>query len=232
MTIKIRIKMTAAAAALLMGTLTAGQVWAFSDVEAGQSAAITSLQEKGVISGVDSEHFAPKQAMTYAQAMQLLVRAYHLNLDGLNFFKEPLPSDMYTKVKDGVWYSDAFVIGYYHGLRLDKDVDPNAPISRESFANLLVRGLEPLGNFPMVKMYIPIQDEGQIQVDLQGSVQRLLYYKAATLDASGRFMPKADLTRGDAATWVYKALEKLGDEQGTDGAMPPEPSASDYEQDK
>ncbi|MNY32867.1 hypothetical protein D3C86_1671100 [compost metagenome] len=58
-------------------------------------------------------------------------------------------------------------------------------------------------------MYIQIQDEDQLNVDYQGTIQRLLLYKITALDANGKFNPKSELTRGEAATWLYNAIRVL-----------------------
>jgi hypothetical protein len=43
----------------------------------------------------------------------------------------------------------------------------------------------------------------------QGSIQRSLVYKINALDANGKFNPKSEITRAEAAVMVYNALEYL-----------------------
>lgn len=191
--------------ALLAGSLSFGTAFAFSDVEEGQQEAISALQQRGVVSGIDQDHFAPKGKVSFAQGIQMIVKGLDLNLDSLRFFKQPLASDIYANISNDAWYADAFVIAHYNGLDIPADVNPNETITRERFGHLLVTALETKGDFPLIKMYIQIKDEQQITPEYQGSLQRLLLYKITELDQSGNLNPKGEMTRGEAAVWVYKA---------------------------
>ncbi|MCY9667771.1 S-layer homology domain-containing protein [Paenibacillus alginolyticus] len=193
----------------LVSSLTFSSAFAFTDVEEGQAAAISALQERGIVSGIDKDHFVPKGKISYAQTVQMIVKGMNLNMDTLRFFKQPLASDIYTNIPNDAWYADAFIIAHYNGMNIPKDVNPNATITREQFGEMLVRALEKKGNFPLVKMFIPIKDEPQITPEFQGALQRLLLYKIAELDKDGMFNPKAELTRGQAAGWVYNAIRVL-----------------------
>jgi hypothetical protein len=191
---------------LLFSSLTFSTVFAFSDLDEGQSEAVLALKDRGVVSGIDNEHFAPKGKISYAQSVQMIVKGLDLNLDLIRFIKQPLASDTYTNIPNDAWYADAFIIAYYHGLEIPKEVNPNATITREQFGDLLVRALEKKGNFPLIKMFIVIKDEDQINIDYQGNLQRLLLHKITQLDKDGQFNPKAELTRGEAANWIYQAI--------------------------
>ncbi|WP_438445369.1 S-layer homology domain-containing protein [Gorillibacterium sp. sgz5001074] len=191
---------------LLVGSLTFGTAFAFNDLDPENSAAVQALQERGIVSGVDDQHFVPKGKITYAEGVQLLVKAFGLNIDNVRFIKQPLASDYFTNVPNDAWYAKAFIIAQVKGMELPRDVNPTAPMTREQFGELLVRTLEKQGNYPLIKMYIHIQDEDQITPEYQGALQRLLLYKIAELDRDGRFHPKDELTRGQAAVWLNKAL--------------------------
>ncbi len=195
--------------ALLLSSVTFSSAFAFTDVEEGQREAVTALKDRGVVNGIDQEHFAPKGQISYAQSLQMIVKAMDLNLDLVKFIKQPVASDTYTNVPDDAWYADAFIIAHYHGLDIPRDVNPHAAITREQFGDLLVRALEKKGNFPLIKMFIQIQDEDQLKPELQGTIQRALLYKIAQLDQEGRFHPKSELTRGEAAAWVYNAIRVM-----------------------
>lgn len=200
---------TAALTTVLVGSLTFGTAFAFTDVDDSQKEAITALKDRGIVSGMDHEHFAPKGKNTYAQSVQMIVKGLDLNMDNLRFIKQPLASDIYTNVPNKAWYANAFVIAHYSGLEIPRDVNPNAVITREQFGDLLVRSLEKKGNFPLIKMFIQFNDEAEITPELQGSLQRMVLYKIAELDKNGNFHPKAELTRGQAATWLYQTVRFL-----------------------
>ncbi|MEK8127951.1 S-layer homology domain-containing protein [Paenibacillus filicis] len=195
--------------ALLLSSVTFGSAFAFTDVEDGQRDAITALKDRGIVSGIDQQHFAPKGQISYAQSVQMIIKAMDLNLDTIRFIKAPLASDYFTQVNNDSWYADAFIIASVHGLPIPKDVNPNAAITREQFGNLLVSALEKKGDFALIKMFINIQDEDQLTPELQGSIQRLLLYRITQLDQNGQFHPKSELTRGEAASWVYNATQVL-----------------------
>jgi hypothetical protein len=192
---------------LLISSLTFSSAFAFSDLEEGQSEAVLALKNRGIVSGIDSEHYVPKGKISYAQSVQMIVKGLNLKMDTIRFIKQPLASDTYSNVPNDAWYADAFIIAHYNGLEIPKDVNPNATISREQFGDLLVRAIETKGNFPLVKMFIVIKDEDQININYQGTLQRLLLYKITQLDQDGKFNPKAELTRGEAANWVYQAIQ-------------------------
>lgn len=203
-------KIAALSLTLLLGSsLTFGSAYAFSDLEEGQATAVLALKDRGIVSGFDNEHFVPKGKISYAQSVQMIVKGLDLNLDNLRFIKQPLASDSYSNIPNDAWYADAFIIAHYHNLDIPKDVNPNATITREQFGNLLVKALETKGQFPLVKMYIQINDEDELTVDYQGTIQRILLYKITALDGNGKFNPKSELTRGEAATWLYNAIRVL-----------------------
>jgi hypothetical protein len=200
-------KLTAfALTAMLAGSLSLGTAFAFQDLDMDNRDAVIALKDRGVISGVDSEHFVPKGKISYAESVQMIVNAFQLNIDTLRFIKQPMASDIYSGVPNDAWYSHAFIIAHYNGLEIPKDVNPNAAMTREQFGDLLVRVLEKQGNYPLIKMFIMIEDEDQITPEYQGALQRLLLYKIAELDKDRNFDPKGELTRGQAAVWVHKAL--------------------------
>lgn len=196
-------------ASLLLSGLIFNTAFAFTDLDEGQTEAVSALQDRGVVSGIDQEHFAPKEKIGYAQSVQMIVKGLGLSMDWLRFVKRPAASDTYTNIPDDAWYADAFIIAHYNGLEIPRDVNPNASITRELFGDLLVRALEKKGEFPMVKMFIEIKDADQITPEYQGSLQRMLLYRIAELDKDGNFNPKRELTRGEAAVWVYNATRVM-----------------------
>jgi hypothetical protein len=200
---------TIALTIVLIGSLTFGTAFAFTDVDDAQKEAITILKDRGIVKGMDSKHFAPKGKMSYAQSVQMIIRGLDLNMDLKRFIKEPLATDIYTNIPNNAWYANAFIIAHYSGLEIPKDVNPNAIITREQFGDLLVRALETKGNYPIIDMFIQFKDEDQITPELRGSLQRLVLYRIAELDKNGKFYPKRELTRGEAANWLYNTIRFL-----------------------
>ena len=87
--------------------------------------------------------FKPEQQLNTAQGVQLITDGLDLNLDAIRFIKQPLPSDTFSNVKDGVWYSDAFVRAQYNGIQMAKDINPTAEMTREQFTLFLMKGSKP-----------------------------------------------------------------------------------------
>lgn len=180
---------------------------AFTDVSGHKAEShILSLKERGVINGVSSGTFNPDSELTYAQAVSLLDRAFALDLSRFDFVKQPLASDMYSNVADDQWYSEAFVDGYYNGVVFAADVDPNATISRQEFASILMDQVDNKGNYPLIMIYIDYVDAKEVKPDYSNAIQKLLILNFAELTEDHKFNPTQSITRGDAAIWLDKAL--------------------------
>ncbi|WP_046213458.1 S-layer homology domain-containing protein [Paenibacillus wulumuqiensis] len=171
---------------------------------------IESLKDRGFISGVTATEFKPDQTLNTAQGIQMLVNSFQLSLAQFTFIKAPQASDSYTKVKDGVWYSDAFVIAAVNGVEVPRSVDPAADLTREQFTNYLMQSMQKAGNLPMINIKpVKIGDNAKLNPSYQGAVQRSLAMNINELDAKGNFDPKAKITRAEAAVMIYNALDYL-----------------------
>ncbi|MGG1516328.1 S-layer homology domain-containing protein [Paenibacillus oryzisoli] len=199
----------ALSATMIVSSLSLGSAFAFSDVDGSQAAAIAKLQASGIVSGVDADHFVPLGKITYAESVQLLVRAFGYNLDTMRFVQQPVASQLFTNVGDSAWYADAFIVAHYNGVDIPKDVNPNAVVTREQFAQLLDTAFERKAQLPMINIKSELKDDSAITPGYQGSVLRLVHYKVADLDKAGLFNPQRELTRGESAVWVYNALNVM-----------------------
>ncbi|REE94655.1 S-layer family protein [Paenibacillus taihuensis] len=195
--------------AVLISSASVSTAFAFSDVDKSQSTVVATLQQKGIVNGTDPGHFNPKGTVNFAQGVQLIVNTFGYNLDLMRFLKLPKASDFYTNVPDNAWYADAFVRAHFNGVDIPKDVNPNAVMTREQFASMLDSALSKKADLPMVKLYLAVKDGDQISTELQGSVERLVYYKIVALDKDGKFNPKGALNRGEASTWIYNAINVM-----------------------
>lgn len=183
-------------------------VFAFQDLHGDSAEAkIRALKEHNVVSGISGQLFDPQGTLTYAQAVQMLVTGFELNIDHLQFIKEPKASDYFTNVPDEAWYARAFMIAQLNGLPVPQDVHPYEALTKEMYADLLFHALDTRGPFPMIRIFILIADEKDIDNDKMGSIQSLLILKIAELNESGQFLPKMAITRSEAASLLYNALE-------------------------
>ncbi|WP_237179173.1 S-layer homology domain-containing protein [Paenibacillus sp. MMS18-CY102] len=207
-------KKTMIAAALtlaLLAPLSNGHAFAaapFTDI-GGSSAQsqIEALQAQGIVHGVTEEEFQPTASLSGAQGVSLIVRSMQLSLAAIDFNQAPTAEGYFSNVSNTAWYADDFVIAKANGLDIPADIDPKQPLTREQFAYWLVQGLEKTGQYPLIKMYININDEADLTVAYQGAIQRALLYKLTSLDADGNFKPKAIVTREQAAAMVYEAVQ-------------------------
>lgn len=203
------------AIALLTLSLSAGPLHAapskFTDIQ-GVSGAdkIESLHQDGLIKGLTDNLFKPEEQLNTAQGVQLIVDGLDLNLNAIRFIKMPVPSDYFSAVKDGVWYSDAFIRAQYNSIKLPQDIDPSKPLTREQYTLFLMQAIEAKGGLPMIKIQpVDITDENELTPEYQGAVQRSLVLKISTLDANGQFNPKQAITRAEAAVMMYNAIEHM-----------------------
>jgi hypothetical protein len=187
------------------------------------TAKINALHDKGIVSGIDDSTFAPDVAITYAQAVALLVKGFDLNIDNLRFIRAPKASDHYASVDDNAWYAHDFIVAYHKGLPIPADVDPNAAIARQDYADLLAHALATTGDYPTVKMFVIIADSDDIAKDKMGSIQELLLMHIAKLDEQSRFRSTVDTTRAEAAELLYNALEFVGQHTAIK-PLPPTPA--------
>ncbi|MBP1995156.1 S-layer homology domain-containing protein [Paenibacillus eucommiae] len=101
--------------------------WAKDDIEL--------LASKGIIEGMDEEHFVPEARITRAQFAALIARALDLKAGGTA--RSP-----FTDVAQGSWYEDAVNSAYSAGIIQGKtniSFAPAAPITREEMAVMLMR---------------------------------------------------------------------------------------------
>lgn len=200
--------------ALLVATLGVNSFAAanvFTDLEGiAAKDKIIELYNNGYIKGISDDRFAPNEALTAAQGVQLMVNALELNLDNVRFIKEPKATDYFTKADDSAWYANALIIASVKGLELPKDLDPNQPWTREEFTYQLIKAVEKQRDFPMINILLTkITDEDQLEISYSGAIQRAIVYGVIKLDSEGKFKPKEVITRADAAQQIYNVLEYL-----------------------
>lgn len=171
---------------------------------------INSLKAQGRIKGISDTQFLPASKVTTAQGVQFISGGLQLSLAAIDFNKAPLASAVFSKVKDNAWYAEAFINAYYNDIEVPADIDPAKPITKELFTSLLVQGVEKVGNLPDINI-VPadIADASALNPAYQGNIQRSLKYNITALDANGKFNPKSELTRAEAAVMLYNALEYL-----------------------
>ncbi|MWV42965.1 S-layer homology domain-containing protein [Paenibacillus sp. HJL G12] len=176
---------------------------------------IEALKLKGFLHGVNNEEFKPQAELTNAQGIQLIVDSMQLSLAAIDFNKAPEAEGLFSKIRNDAWYAQAFINGYYNGLDIPADIDPQKPMTKEQFTHYLVQALEKTGQFPLIKIFIQIHDEQDITPGYQGTIQRSLIYKFTTLDDQQNFNPKQVMKRDQAAGMVYEAVKFAEDHKNS-----------------
>ncbi|WNQ10657.1 S-layer homology domain-containing protein [Paenibacillus aurantius] len=108
-------------------SFSAGSAAAFGDVDPKKGEAILALKERGIVSGVGGDRFAPDQDMTYAEGLSLVMKGL---LQGAVGEREADPTA-------GPWYAGLVEQAKTVGLPLPAGVDPSASLTEEEFASLL-----------------------------------------------------------------------------------------------
>ncbi len=171
---------------------------------------IATLQQKGYVNGISANRFLPDAKITAAQGIQLIVNTLGLNIDTLRFIKEPQATDYFPKADDNAWYEEALIIAANNDIGLPADLNPDKIWTREEFIHQLILATEKHGRLPMINIKpIEFADLDDLTIEYNGTIQRALVLKIASLDAAGNFNPKVEITRAEAAELVYNAVEYL-----------------------
>lgn len=216
---------------LAITLLIGGSAFAFSDIEEDPGRKeILQLKERKLISGVGKERFGPKQPLNTAHGIVLIVNALKLNLDHLSFIVPPKASDYFEHVSDDAWYADALVIAHYNELDLPKDLDPTASLTKEQFTHYLFKAMLQKCNCAFIELYVNIEDADDIEPAYMDSIQKMIIANIASLDQSGKFHPKKNITRSEAAVMLYRTLEHIKNNSNKDAEDPTMPDLQPNEE--
>lgn len=213
MSIKSKI-ISVSTAAILTLSLTVNcfaDIIPFTDIaNIGAKDKIIALQDKGYVKGIGNGLFDPDRNITAAESVQLIVSTFKLNIDNIRFIKAPKATDYYVKADDNAWYASTLIIAAMNDIGLPRDFNPNKKWTREEYTYQLIKAVEKHGNLPMIKLNpVVIADQDQLTVDYSGAIQRALVYGVTKLDAKGKFNPKGEISRAEAAEQMYNALEYI-----------------------
>lgn len=189
---------------------------------------IDSLRSEGLVKGVSATMFNPQSVLTHAQGIQFIAGGLQLSLAAITFEagKVPTAHDLFPAVDNKAWYAEAFLNASLNGVDIPKSVDPSAKMTKEAYVSYLMQAVEKSGNLPMIKI-VPaaIADEDQITPEYQGAIQRAIVRGLVPLDADGKFRPKSEITRAQAAIMLYDAVEYL--KQQPEAPAPATPDSGD-----
>lgn len=171
--------------------------WAFTTIQA--------LSAKQVIEGVSDEEFAPSKTTTRAQFVTMLVRSLGIQATGT-------PS-AFADVAQGAWYSEAVSTAVQAGIVKgidDTHFAPNASITREQMAVLLVRAYE-------YKSGISLQASDKLSLYADANkvsswaivdINKAIAAGLMTGRDEDSFEPEAVTVRSETAKAIYNLLTK------------------------
>lgn len=167
---------------------------------------INVLAAKGIVQGKTETGFAPNAQITRAEFAVLLARALDLPLKEYEGkFKDVASSKKWAFAS----VEAAARVGIINGTT-DGKFNPDAPIKREEIAAMVIRAIEYQNKEKLADLVTPTNfgDHGSIGTFAIDSV-----YKASALGVikgnDGKFMPKNNATRAEAAVMLYRALDVL-----------------------
>ncbi|WP_336773486.1 polysaccharide lyase family 8 super-sandwich domain-containing protein [Paenibacillus sp. MMO-58] len=178
----------------------------FMDIPSGHWAerAVKVLAAKAIVNGSDDRHYNPTGQTTRAEFAALLVRLLGLQAG------ESYP---FNDVADNAWYaadvSAAFQSGIVSGTT-DREFNPNAPITREQMAIMVVRafvhvnGKQTIGSNPLI-----FSDRSDISSWAEEAVRAAVKLGLMQGNGNGRFSPQDNATRAETAMVVWNLLKAL-----------------------
>nr|WP_106784755.1 5'-nucleotidase C-terminal domain-containing protein [Lysinibacillus timonensis] len=171
----------------------------FSDVKESHShfTAISELAKSGVLNGYADGTFKPENEITRGQAAVILANILKLdvvNVSDPNYTDVPATHDYYGAIAA---LKDADIINGY----ADQSFKPNEPVTRAQMASIISKAfnLKQLNN-----KALPFTD---VQKNDHASNIKVLFDNGVTVGTtSNTFSPNENVTRGQIATFIYKAM--------------------------
>lgn len=180
---------------------TVGQTEYFGDLSTVEWAreSINALRLKGIVSGDENGNFNPGRNVSRAEYVKMLVCAL-----GMSGYESGLA---FADVPEGAWYYDYVMTAAANGLVSGVGADsfgPDMNITRQDAAVIIYRaaGLGAAGD------ECDIADENEISDYAKDAVRAL--YKSGILSGvgDGRFAPKNNMTKAEAAVVICKFINR------------------------
>lgn len=179
---------------------------AFSDVPSTHWAyeAVSSLVAKQVVTGTTTDHYSPSVTTTRAEIAVMLVRALGLRNSG--------DQAVFADVSDSAWYaaevSAAYTAGLIQGRRVGEFL-PDAPVTRQELAILLLRAFQKSGGQPGGTVAADYSDDSGIAEWAREAVNKASSSGLFTGNAAGNFAPLRPSTRAEIAQAIDRMLNLI-----------------------
>lgn len=177
----------------------------FNDVAdtAWYAKAVNALASKGLLKGAEGNFYRPNEKITRAEFIAILGR-----LDGTNI--DDATSMAFRDVKKGAWYYNSISWALANNIAsgYGKEFKPNAPISREEMAVMLL-------NYTRYNIRLKLEkkadaknfaDQNKISAWAKESVMMMQRAGVVGGKENNRFAPKENATRAEAAEMIYRMI--------------------------
>ena len=171
----------------------------FDDVDDRLAPFVLYLAERDIVHGVGNRRFAPDEAITRAEFVQLLAKLYGgvVHTKARTGFSDVTPND---------WYNGAAWWAAQNGLIQGEAgrFNPNASLTRQDLAVILHRFANRFapGVLNRIEAATLFDDEYEIAEYAADAVASLRVAGIVTGRPGNRFDPAASTTRGEAAEWL------------------------------
>ncbi len=179
----------------------------FTDTEEHwASLAINYLYEKGIISGKGDGKFYPDDNITRAEFVKLIAEIAKLDLDVDT-------EKAFDDVDSSAWYASYIYAAYMAGIvsgTSDTTFNPDDNITREQMAKMICNILDFIDSEFESQDKLSFNDSDEISAWAVEFVERLSSLGLVEGDENANFRPLGTLTRAEAATVLYRLLNKEG----------------------
>ena len=167
--------------------------------------AIESMAVKGIIEGKSEDKFDPAANITRAEFGALVSRMLKLNEDT----NKDIP---FKDVPNNKWYYNSVAAIYENGLingRTNTSFDPEGNITREEMAKIIGNILESNSYKKQDKKELAkFKDKNSIAPWAEETAS-IAVYNGVIDGSNGKFMPKQNATRAEAAMMLYRLYELI-----------------------
>ena len=170
------------------------------------SESIKQLANKLIIHGQSSEQFAPDKQVTRAEFAKMLVNALGIEeLSGASSFSDVVSIAWYSEAVEAA-YMSGLITGYEDGL-----FRPNANITREQMAAMIVRAMSFAGNQPRLSQSAlqTFADAEEVADWAKESLSMLVEAQIIMGITDFRLAPREFVTRAQSAVALERMLQDL-----------------------
>lgn len=178
----------------------------FTDVDTGYSwasDAISYLAEENIVQGSGSGQFYPGNSISRADFILMVCRAFEL---------ETAAASSFSDVDTGSYYAGAVAAAKALGIVQGSNgrFNPQASLSRQDAAVILLRTLEVTGNPPSSasSSYLSVFSDAGSTADYAAAALAALVRDGVFTGSSGKLNPRGNITRAEMAVILYRVLTR------------------------